>query len=246
MHFTTKLRIISGHSCFFLAIFLKDPCLPHNFCPKCILIALGGYILLRFLRHKQSMVGLDIQPEGISLVCGRWRRRYFQMEYEGRVMLPEGVITEGRVQEKERVIAAISSLVNQAGVQGHFAIVALPTDCTINQEIVLPQLPCDEAYEAEIDIRIRHYLPEISTAVYWDYQMRADRQSAYLFAITQDIANQYIDVVSQAGLIIKIIEPDWHAILRMFQHLPVDLLFYLQQRLPCSLVSMGLMLRKYA
>lgn len=162
-----------------------------------------------------SLIGLDIQADGVSLLQLRKIKKRWIIEKNASASFPFPLMMEGKITHEEKITAAIQSLVMKTKTYGHPTAIALPSQCVITRQIVLPELLSDEECEAEIYLHLNHYLPGISENIYCDfYRNQSSPANATLIAAKQEFVQAFINIVDQSGLRVRVVDVDWLALSR--------------------------------
>lgn len=167
--------------------------------------------------YSPSLIGVDIQPEEIRLVVLRKQHGQFRIEHLQVINLLAGAMNDGKIMQPEKISAALSEWAHATDNQGNAAAIALPAHCVISKKIPLaPGLQALEQ-EAEIAAQLTTYFPGTAEPLCFDFAyLKNDLQQDYflLVAARSERLNQYTDVVSQAGLTVKIVDVDMYALAR--------------------------------
>jgi type IV pilus assembly protein PilM len=174
-------------------------------------------VFLFQIKSNLSVVGLDIQPDAVSLLQLKKVRKSWQIYKTAAISLPEGVIDDGKILAVDALKGTLTTLVKQTKTEGQAAAIALPSNCVLRREINLPELLSEKEYVAELEMHLEKYLPGLAGGVYFDYQTQKHTSMALIAAAKSDIVNSYVSVVNQSGLNIKIVDVDEFAIARAVQ-----------------------------
>lgn len=158
---------------------------------------------MRFLRNT-SLCGLDIRPSQLRIV--------FEEQFDC-TKLPESCFERGKVQDFELISQHVEQRVNQLGLRGTPTAIGLPTELVFSKSLDCPHPIKRSALREHIDHELRRELntfPADSLEVRWDSASYHVVRRDYLFAYQQSI--------SRAGLKVKFIDSNLHALLHFYKH----------------------------
>jgi type IV pilus assembly protein PilM len=186
--------------------------------------------LKRFSFRAPSLVGLDIQPDGVRLVQLKKNKSTYLLQHMAMRRLPEGVFAEGKIKAWDGLSTVLSELVDTLNLKGASVAISLPVNLVRMQRMSLPSGLSEAEIEAEIDMRMRRDLPGMTEALCMDFQVSAkahDAQVDVFFAITrQAYVAAYLACLEAVGLKTKIVDVDIYALKRTacfsLQQMPID------------------------
>lgn len=149
--------------------------------------------------------GLDIGDKSIKAVAGHVRGGRFIVSSAGQVMLPPGVITNGVIQNEDRLVELLRTLLHQAKpepIHARVAIVSLPESKVYLHVTAVPVAPPDKTAEM-IKWNLASHVSEDIERMDWDWeagQAAADQRPALSAAITKSWAETYYHVFQKLGL----------------------------------------------
>ncbi len=165
----------------------------------------------------KPMVGLHIHPDELRLLQMKKLKQGWQVEKIAVADLPKGTIVDGKPCEISQLRDSIANLVSSVHVQKYHAAIALPVNNVITKRIKLASGLSDPEYEMEIRLNLREFFPGISTDLSFDF-VKINRGEDYddflLIATRQELLNDYVAVVNQAGLKTEIVDVDSFAMMR--------------------------------
>jgi Tfp pilus assembly PilM family ATPase len=174
-------------------------------------------LLSFFYSKRSSLIGLDIQSDEVYLLHVTRVKGKSCIENIAMTTLPFGTIEEGKIIKTDHLISAIKTLVSETQTQGCAAAIALPSHCVIHKTIPFPQEMHADECELDLHANLEKYLPGLTEEVCFDFLIQkvdAITQNMLLFAAKNDVVSGYLQSVTQAGLVVKIVDVDWCAISR--------------------------------
>lgn len=131
--------------------------------------------------------------------------------------LPEGCVIDGKIKKAEIIRSVLKQLISQAGVESASVAIALPSQSVINKQIKLPASLTEDELEAEIALNLKHYLPGIDDDLCFDFidgGIDGELRDVLLIATRVAQLNEYIHVIEDVGLNIKIVDVESFALMR--------------------------------
>lgn len=170
-------------------------------------------MLSKFYNRKQYLIGIDLSPGEVRLLQLKAGKSGMGIAKMGITDLARGAIIDGIIHKKAEVHSAIKQVMLAAGVDGGFAAIALPFNSVMTKQIRLAESLTAEECRTEMEANLDYYLPGVSGELCFDF-MLADAQNGTLYAARQQQVSEYMAVVAEAGLTVKIVDIDAHAIMR--------------------------------
>ncbi len=171
-----------------------------------------------FSYKKKYPFGLDISDLSLKLVQFKKRGGRIKINTLGREDLPEGLIKNGKIIEKEKVVKKIKDLVNNpiyGKISSKRVVASLPEAGTFVKFIKVRKNHnnLDDVVETEIEKNIPYKLENI----YFDWQVVNDKDG-YLYVLAgvcpMEISENYFQILSEAGLSPEALELEPIAICR--------------------------------
>ena len=205
-----------------------------------------------FYAKKRPLIVLDINHEEIRILQLKRVKEELWVEQVYIGALDAGAIVDGRIQSLQTVRAAIEKAVQATHTKGAEVAIALPMQSVITKRIKLNEELSPEECEAEINANMADYFPHATEDLVFDFVLE-NPSDVLLIAARKSQLNEYLTVVKQAGLKIKIVDVDSYALSRgagfmsaeqkLAEHLDGNALLQIAPRL---LVGYGLALRSCA
>ena len=157
---------------------------------------------------KKTAFGLDISDFSIEALKLDSRKR---VKAFGRVVLGEGVVNDGFIIDKEKLVGKIQEVLNQAGIRTKEAILSVPESKVFVHIFQMPDNLKKERLKNAIRNEIEKTLPLEPSKICWDYQIISrdleNNQQLILFVGTlKEIVSDYTEVLSKAGVKIIALE----------------------------------------
>lgn len=173
---------------------------------------------LSYFNKRKSLIGLDIHASEIRLLQLKKVKQRFAVEKFDILELPHGAIKDGKINNATLIRERMGQILRILDVQNDEAAIALPANSVITKRIKLSTSLSDEEQEAEIAANLKHYFPGMIDDVCFDFApvgMRDDEFYDVLVAVARrEQLNDYVDVVEQAGLAVKVVDMDSLALAR--------------------------------
>jgi len=162
--------------------------------------------------NKKLPIGVDISDSSIEVL--RLNKKREITEY-ARIVLPEGIISDGKIVNKEKLALSLKEVLRKAGVVSGAssskklkAIMSLPESKVLVRNFELPlELRGEELIRGIID-KITKITPSGLSGVYWDYVLVTTKKSHHVLfvAMPKNLVDEYIESTDLAGLEVVIID----------------------------------------
>lgn len=193
---------------------------------------------MSFFSTKEKAFGLDISDQAIRLVQFGWRRKSVVITAYNELALPAGCLVKGEIKQASVFVSALEKLIKTRIGNGRLsqkAIVVLPESETFMKNICI-----ETADETELPEKIREVLPQNLpldiNEIYWDWQEINKNKNSHQVIIGASpklIVNDYLKVISRAGIIPVVLEIEAAAI----SHLLLD---HNKDKEPQIIIDIGL------
>jgi type IV pilus assembly protein PilM len=166
-----------------------------------------GFLTKKIFSSQDQCFGLDLSDLSVKT---------FQIERDGKkdvirsfsqLDIPEGLIDDGRILDKEKVAILIRSAIDKARpkkISTKKVICSLPESKVFLRIINIPNVSEEEAGEA-IKWEIEASIPLSVDQVYFDWQFlesTKNRQNVLTVAVARDVVDDTIEVLEKAGLMV--------------------------------------------
>jgi len=160
----------------------------------------------------KSMIGLDIGSSSVKAVeiAMKGRGREFELTHMGVAKLPGEAIVQGAFLNSGAIANAIREAIDNAKIKSKHAAAAVCGHSVIVKKVSLPVMS-----RAELDEQIRweaeQYIPFDVNEVNLDFQIldsggTEGQMDVLLVAAKKDLIDDYVQVITEAGLIPAVID----------------------------------------
>ncbi len=171
--------------------------------------------------RKKDVIGIDIGSSSIKLVEIKEAKKGYQLTNFGIAELHPETIVDGAIMDTAAVVDAIGSLVSSLKVKVRDVVTSVSGNAVRIQKISLPSMSKEELEES-IQWEAEQYIPFDISDVNIDFQILdtlddgSGQMEVILSAAKKDVINEYVAVISEAGLNVVIVDVDCFAIENMF------------------------------
>lgn len=152
-------------------------------------------------------VGLDISTGSIKVAELNLTRREPVLTNLGMIMLPEGVVREGEIDDPATVSAYIKELLKQSGIRKRRVILGISNQKVIVRPMDLPYMPEDELENA-VKYQVQEFIPIPIDDAIVDYEVVDEymtgeeerMQTILLAAAHREMITSFLDTVLAAGI----------------------------------------------
>jgi len=170
---------------------------------------------------KKEVIGIDIGSSSIKLVEIKEAKKGYQLTNFGIAELHPETIVDGAIMDTAAVVDAIQSLVSGLKVKVRDVVTSVSGNAVRIQKISLPSMTKEELEES-IQWEAEQYIPFDISDVNIDFQILdtlddgSGQMEVMLAAAKKDVINEYVAVISEAGLNVVIVDVDCFALENMF------------------------------
>ncbi|MFQ5456086.1 MAG: type IV pilus assembly protein PilM [Nitrospirota bacterium] len=176
-----------------------------------------------FFSKQQQIIGLDIGSSNIKCVQLKEGLNGYKLQKLGLKDLGPEIIVEGTIMDAARVIDLIKDILSELNIKTKDVAISVSGHSVIVKKITLPTMTEDELEES-IRWEAEQYIPFDINDVNIDFyildqseeQDGRGQMNVLLVAVKKDKLNEYISVVSEAGLNPVIVDVDAFTIENMF------------------------------
>jgi type IV pilus assembly protein PilM len=170
---------------------------------------------------KSGVVGIDIGTNSIKIVELEEVGTTHKLKNIGEAPIAQGVITNKVIQNSNVVSNILSSLIDDIRIQADDAAVSISGNPVLLKRVSLPTMS-----SAELKKSIKWEFEQLSSNgirdFNYDYQVidsqnSNDRIDVLIVAVNKLIANQYLSIISAAGLNPVLIDLDVFSLATMYQ-----------------------------
>ena len=154
----------------------------------------------------KNAFGLDISDASIEALEIRKRLGKFTISAYSRIELKSGIVENGKILDKEKLVAAIRTLLDTAKpnpLKSKNVILSIPESKTFIHTFQLPAVISEENIGESVQYAAAEIIPLSFDQVYHDYRViikEKDYQEVFYIACMKEILDDYREVVAKAGL----------------------------------------------
>ena len=174
-----------------------------------------------FLRSK-SIAGLDIGSSAVKVTELQSTSNGYKLARFGYAALPPEAIVQGSFMNSPAISSAIREAVENAGIKARTVATSVSGHAVIVKRISLPSQSPDELEES-IRWEAEQYIPFDINEVNIDHQVLRGstldgQMDVLLVAAKKDLIDDYVSVITDAGMNIAIMDVDAFAVGNMYGH----------------------------
>jgi type IV pilus assembly protein PilM len=171
----------------------------------------------------RSMVGLDIGSSSVKAVelSAKGRGRGFELTHVGVARLAPEAIVQGAFLNSSAIVDAIREAIDSAKIKSRQAAAAVCGHSVIVKKVSLPAMTREELDE-QIRWEAEQYIPFDVNEVNLDFQILESSESegqmdVLLVAAKKDLIDDYVQVITEAGLTPAVIDVAAFAVENAFE-----------------------------
>lgn len=159
--------------------------------------------MFNFLSLKENAFGLDFSDKSIKVAHLKRQDGGFKAVALERVKLDKGVIEDGVIENKEKLVNSIRELTKD--LDTNKVMVALPEEKAFLQIIQMPKMEENELKTA-VRFEVEDYIPIAKEKLYVDHEVVAsvvdslDHLDVMISALPREIVDTYLGLMRSAGL----------------------------------------------
>jgi type IV pilus assembly protein PilM len=176
--------------------------------------------VVSFLSKPKSIVGIDIGSSSVKAVELVVKPKGLELLHVGAAPLAPEAIVQGAFLNSSAIVEAVSEAVSNAGIKTKQVAAAVSGHSVIVKKISLPSMTRDELEES-IRWEAEQYIPFDINEVNLDFQIldtgASDGQmDVLLVAAKKDLIDDYVAVLSEAGLTPQVVDVAAFAVANSF------------------------------
>jgi type IV pilus assembly protein PilM len=155
---------------------------------------------------KTSVIGLDIGASSVKAVeiAMKSRDKGFELRSLGQAALPSEAIVQGAFLNSSAIVDAIREAIDSGRISGKDVAASVSGHSVIVKRVNLPQMSREEL-EDQIQWEAEQYIPFDVNEVNLDFQIldsneEEGQMDVLLVAAKKDLIDDYVQVISEAGL----------------------------------------------
>ncbi|MFQ5458246.1 MAG: type IV pilus assembly protein PilM [Myxococcota bacterium] len=170
----------------------------------------------------RPVIGLDIGSHTVKVVELKPGRKGHQLVNLGIASLPPEAIVDGALLNSSAIVEAIQSLLANNNIKTKDVATAVSGHSVIIKKIALPAMT-DEELEEQIQWEAEQYIPFDVNDVNIDFQILSNgfesdgKMDVLLVAAKKELINDYVNVITEAGLRPAVIDVEAFAVETMFE-----------------------------
>ncbi|HET9657926.1 MAG TPA: type IV pilus assembly protein PilM [Kineosporiaceae bacterium] len=169
----------------------------------------------------RTAIGLDIGTSVVRAVELSFGRGGLTLERFGQVVLPEGVVRDGEVVDREPVVACLRQLWSATGFSHKKVVMGVANQRVIVRQLELPWMPREEL-RASLPFQVQDFLPMPTDQAVLDFFPLEERSQAggartlngLLVAAARDTVLANVNCAERAGLSVSAVDLTSFAVLR--------------------------------
>ena len=176
---------------------------------------------LPFVKKGGPIVGLDIGSSAVKVVGATVSSKGFEVTHLGMAPVPAEAIVQGAFLNSSAIVDAIRDAIANAGVRSRDVAAAVSGHSVIVKQIGLPVMTAEELEES-IRWEAEQYIPFDVNEVHLDFQILSDdnaegQMDVLLVAAKKELVDDYVQVISEAGLNPSVIDVAAFAVENAFE-----------------------------
>jgi type IV pilus assembly protein PilM len=181
--------------------------------------------------EKGQLIGVDIGLSAVKIAVLSKSKKTFRLDKYISIPLSEAAIIEDEIQKPEEIIEAIKLGIEKSGIKKKIANIGMDGPNTMTKRLQVPDGPKEEV-EDNVLWESEQYIPfgaddsEIDYYVIGDIP-EDDVKDVLIAAVRIDVAEKYMELLTIAGLLPKVVDMNVFALNNVFEHIyEKDLDFY--------------------
>ncbi|MEW6381766.1 MAG: type IV pilus assembly protein PilM [bacterium] len=173
--------------------------------------------------RKKELIGLDIGTNSLKLAQLKKNAKGYELVKAGLKPLPQGVISEDEILDKQVVIEAIRQLVQEQKISIKNVATSVSGRSVIIKRIKLPAMSEDELMES-ILFEAEQYIPFDINDVSLDFQIMQNalkkdegEMDVLLVAVKKERIQDMVSIITKAGLNPSVIDIDVFALENQYE-----------------------------
>ncbi|HUT55085.1 MAG TPA: type IV pilus assembly protein PilM [bacterium] len=173
------------------------------------------------LRGKKGLIGLDIGSSSIKVAELKETKKGYLLENFGMVPLPPEAIVDGALMNSPAIVEAIQSLIGERKIKTKDVAISVSGASVMIRKISLPVMT-EEELDDQIQWEAEQYIPFNLSDVNLAYEVLnrgndEGNMDLLLVAAKKDMINDYVAVITEAGLNPVIVDLDAFSVLNAYE-----------------------------
>ena len=167
-----------------------------------------------FKKSSENRIGLDISPEGITMVVLNKKNKKFSLKDYVYKPFEKQIYQNGQIENFEVLVKDLKSIIDEYKLDTRNTVISVPSGSVFIKKITLPDLPYEELKTIAPQEAVKQ-LPFTIQELNVDFQLlentkRQDdsgkKTDIILCALSKAVARSYLDAISNAGLAVSAID----------------------------------------
>lgn len=173
--------------------------------------------------RKKTPIGLDIGSSCIKAVVLNDTKDGYELAYAGVAPLPQEVIVDEVVADKQQLTAVLRELIGKTGIKPSEAIISASGHSSVIIKRITIPLMTEEELGVSIKFEAEQYIPFDINDVNIDFRILGPNPDAegqmdvVLVAVKKNVIADYVDVVEKAGLDAVVMDVDAFALGNIYE-----------------------------
>jgi type IV pilus assembly protein PilM len=170
----------------------------------------------------KGVIGIDIGTSSVKLLEIQELKKDCYLKNFGIAKLPRETIVNGVIMNADPLTEAVRDLISHLPTKSKNVVLSISGHPVIVKKISLPVMS-DEQLEESIQFEVQQYIPFDLEEVNIDFQIlglsedKKDQMNVMLVAAKKALINEYVNLISTAGLNTVIVDIDVFALENMFE-----------------------------
>lgn len=177
--------------------------------------------------EKGELIGIDIGLSSVKIaLLSQVKKNQYKLEKYHAVDLSEAAVIEDEVQKPDEVVEAIVSTIKKLGITKKIVCLGMDGPNTVTKRLQVPD-GVEEEVEDNILWESEQYIPfgaddaEIGFSIIGRIEDE-DIVDAIVGAVRTDVVENYMEIISSAGLTARVVDLNVFAIVNMFEFIYED------------------------
>ncbi len=170
--------------------------------------------------------GLDIGTDFLRLLKIDSSQSPWQIETLLISPAPKNAIVKDEIKDSAALGALLSQMLTQANIATKFVAVAIPRSLAIIKTTMIDSRLNADEIESRAWIEASRYFPDLIGNIYLDFAVTrssfqdSSQAELLLVACRKNQIQPYLDIVHQAGLVVKVVDVNCYALARALSLIP--------------------------
>lgn len=172
--------------------------------------------------EKGQLVGIDIGLSAVKVaLLSKAKKNKFRLDHYGYMPLTEAAIIEDEIQKPDEILDAIASALESAGIDKRVICLGVDGPNTMTKRLKVPAGTKDEI-EDNVLWESEQYIPFGADDSEVDFQVidvkdEEDVADVIVAAVRIDMAENYMQLIKEAGLIPRVVDLNVFAMTNIFE-----------------------------